>query len=216
MMSQHIASIYRTDTLIDLAILGLLKEHELHGYELKKRLAEVLGPVSSVSFGSLYPALARLEREGHVKVVEANDQPAPPVPMTGGLTGELAALRAAASRTTRDRRGKKVYGITDAGSARLTELLEGDRAAADDDRSFRLRIAFSRHLPAPRRLGVFERRRARLLERLEEVRRHLDAAGGATDPYTRSLMEHETASTEHDIAWLDRLIASEQAGGNPR
>jgi DNA-binding PadR family transcriptional regulator len=46
--------------VIDLAILGLLKEQPLHGYELKKRLTGVLGPLSSVSFGSLYPALARL------------------------------------------------------------------------------------------------------------------------------------------------------------
>ena len=28
--------------LLELAILGLLKEQELHGYELKKRLAETL------------------------------------------------------------------------------------------------------------------------------------------------------------------------------
>ena len=47
--------------MLELAILGLLKEQELHGYELKKRLAETLGVGSGVSFGSLYPALARLE-----------------------------------------------------------------------------------------------------------------------------------------------------------
>src|SRR4051794_24405033 len=46
--------------LLELAILGLLKEQELHGYELKKQLAEALGQ-SGVSYGSLYPALARLE-----------------------------------------------------------------------------------------------------------------------------------------------------------
>ena len=71
-------SIYRTDRLfyvIELAILGLLKESELHGYELKKRLREILGPLSSVSFGSLYPALARLEGAGFVKVVEAAEIP---------------------------------------------------------------------------------------------------------------------------------------------
>ena len=48
--------------MLELAILGLLKEQELHGYELKKRLVDALGPFSSVSFGSLYPALARLQR----------------------------------------------------------------------------------------------------------------------------------------------------------
>ena len=47
--------------MLELAILGLLKEQELHGYELKKRLSDTLGFASGVSFGSLYPALGRLE-----------------------------------------------------------------------------------------------------------------------------------------------------------
>ncbi|OWY59486.1 PadR family transcriptional regulator, partial [cyanobacterium TDX16] len=45
--------------MIELAILGLLTDQDLHGYELKKRLSELLGVRSGVSFGSLYPALAR-------------------------------------------------------------------------------------------------------------------------------------------------------------
>ena len=50
--------------MLELAILGLLKEQELHGYELKRRLTHTLGLLSSVSFGSLYPALSRLEAAG--------------------------------------------------------------------------------------------------------------------------------------------------------
>src|SRR4029079_10801183 len=70
-------------TVLELAILGLLKENELHGYELKKRLTEALGPLSSVSFGSLYPCLTRLERVGAVKAVEAlpGDRQSAPIPM---------------------------------------------------------------------------------------------------------------------------------------
>src|SRR5262245_12033908 len=115
---RYIEPIHRSAVLLELAILGLLKEQDLHGYELKKRLGETLGLFSGVSFGSLYPALARLEAAGAVKAVDA--YPAPPVsiPLTGSLTGELAAFRAlspggrqrrSAGRPTR---GKKVYGIT--------------------------------------------------------------------------------------------------------
>ena len=50
--------------VLELAILGLLQEQPLHGYELKKRLSETLGSFWGVSFGSLYPALRRLERSG--------------------------------------------------------------------------------------------------------------------------------------------------------
>ncbi|MDQ4089378.1 MAG: PadR family transcriptional regulator, partial [Actinomycetota bacterium] len=56
--------------MLELAILGVLKEQQLHGYELKKRLTDALGAFSSVSFGALYPALARLEAAGAVRVVE--------------------------------------------------------------------------------------------------------------------------------------------------
>jgi DNA-binding PadR family transcriptional regulator len=95
-----------------MAILGLLKEQELHGYELKKLLGETLGPLSSVSFGSLYPALARLEAAGAVKAVEAI-RPTASIPMTGSLGGERAAYRARG--VIRGSRGKKVYGITEQG-----------------------------------------------------------------------------------------------------
>src|ERR1700704_873997 len=81
--------------MIDLAILGLLKEQDLHGYELRKRLADLPGARPAVvSFGSLYPALARLERSGLVKAVEANTRTDRPVPSSGSLAGELAAFRA--------------------------------------------------------------------------------------------------------------------------
>jgi DNA-binding PadR family transcriptional regulator len=50
-----------------MAVLGLLKGQDIHGYELKKRLSDVFGVSSAVSFGSLYPALARLEAAGAVR-----------------------------------------------------------------------------------------------------------------------------------------------------
>lgn len=199
--------------MLELAILGLLKEHELHGYELKKRLGEMLGPLSSVSFGSLYPALARLEAAGAVKAVEAN--PAPrftPVPMTGSLGGELAAYRArrAATRPAKGGRGKKVYGITQRGEQLFADLLLADSTSGDDDRAFSLRLAFARYLPAAARLGLFERRRALLVERLAKARTAIRAQRERLDNYSRSLLEHGTEATERDISWLDALIAAER------
>jgi DNA-binding PadR family transcriptional regulator len=191
--------------VIELAILGVLKESELHGYELKKRLRDVLGPMSSVSFGSLYPALARLERAGHVKAVEAADA-VPASPMTGSFAGEAAAFRAARRLGTRGPRGKKVYGLTDAGAARLGELVA---EPGDDERTFALKLAFCRWCEPEARLGLLQRRRAALVERLSEGQRAMRTRGERLDRYVRSLMEHDTESTERDIAWLDRLIEEE-------
>src|SRR2546423_3210209 len=92
--TRYIGSIHRSAALLELAILGLLKEQDLHGYELKKRLTDTLGSFSSVSFGSLYPALNRLERAGAVAATATPESSAALVPMTGSLAGELAAYRA--------------------------------------------------------------------------------------------------------------------------
>lgn len=201
--------------MLELAILGLLKEQDLHGYELKKRLGEALGPLSSVSFGSLYPALGRLERGGAVETTapRAEAEVVPAIPMTGSITGETAAFRArrAAGRrqATRSPRGRKVYRITPAGERLFEQLLESE-TAVDDDRSFVLRLAFCRHLQPEARLGLLERRRAQLVERLARARSTFRARRERMDAYTRSLLEHGTEATERDISWLDSLIAMER------
>jgi DNA-binding PadR family transcriptional regulator len=190
--------------MIDLAILGLLKEQELHGYELRKRLGELPGAWATVvSFGSLYPALARLERSGLVKAVEANTRINRPVPSSGSLAGEIAAFRARRLAPVGGR-SKKVYGLTPAGSAHLLELLRDP--APVDERTFALKVAFCRHLEPSERLELFERRRAELLGRVAGRRRGADRA---LDRYVRTLSERDDATLNHDLAWLDQLIALE-------
>lgn len=195
--------------MLELAILGLLKEQELHGYELKKRLGETLGRAAGVSFGSLYPALGRLEAAGAVKAVEANVGGSGPIPMTGSLGGELAAFRARRG-SSRGGRGKKVYGITERGEQLFEELLATDSGSGDDDRLFNLKLAFARYLPPDARVSLLERRRAQLVERLARTRNAIRASRERLDTYTRSLIEHGTETTERDISWLDRLIANER------
>ena len=219
--------------MLDLAILGLLDESDLHGYELRKRLGDLPGMGLAVSFGSLYPALARLERAGHVKAVtDRPASPAPTAPMSGSLVGELAAFRAqlrqagnAVREAGRGSRGKKVYGITDAGRRRLHELLVDPDVTGD--RTFALRVAFCHDLGPAERLELFERRRTELTRR-RDLRRNPTRADGRVNTYLRSLVERDTAAIAADLAWLDRLIAEERAtapaagsgadaepGGNP-
>lgn len=193
--------------MIDLAILGLLTEQELHGYELKKRLGELLTSRASISFGSLYPALARLEAQGAVKAVEERTT-VPSAPMSGSLAAELAAFRARVRESglrSSTGRGKKVYGITDLGRERLVELLADPDVS--DDREFNLRVAFARHLPNSARLELFERRRTELLGRRDDLRRR---SGSGHDTYLGALRERDAENLVNDLAWLDRLIAAER------
>jgi DNA-binding PadR family transcriptional regulator len=193
--------------MIDLAILGLLTEQELHGYELKKRLSELLTSRASISYGSLYPALARLEGQGCVKAVEERTA-VPSPPMSGSRAGELAAFRARVRETGLSGgrgRGKKVYGITDVGRERLVELLSDPDVT--DDRAFTLRVAFARHLEPDARLEVFERRRTELLGRRDDLRRR---ATRRADRYKGALQERDADHLANDLAWLDRLIELER------
>jgi DNA-binding PadR family transcriptional regulator len=198
--------------MIDLAILGLLSEQELHGYELKKRLGELLSSRASVSFGSLYPALARLEAQGAVKAVEQRSTPT--TPMTGSLAGELAAFKARVRESGIGKasgRGRKVYGITELGRERLVELLSDPDVT--DDRAFTLRVAFAGHLAPATRLEVFERRRTVLLGRRDDLRR--PRSGRRTDAYRGALLERDADHLAHDLAWLDRLIDTERTRSKP-
>jgi len=51
---------------VQLAILGFLQECEYHGYELKKTIERKMGAWTDIKFGSIYHALACLERHGCV------------------------------------------------------------------------------------------------------------------------------------------------------
>jgi DNA-binding PadR family transcriptional regulator len=194
--------------MLELAILGLLKEAPLHGYELKKRLTETLGHVWGVSYGSLYPALGRLERTGAIEVV---DPPAPapsggiPMPATGSIAGEAAAARLRRPTLRRAGRTRKAYRLAAAGHALFQELIRAEAApGADENRAFALKLAFCRHLDPPARLDILQRRRAQLTEKLARSQQ-----ASASDRYTRALIEHETVTVERDLEWVDSLIAAE-------
>jgi DNA-binding PadR family transcriptional regulator len=202
--------------MLELAILGLLEDREMHGYEIRRRLRDELGVFSNVSFGSLYPALSRLERSGAVVTADNPDsaETQPSVPMTGSLSGERAALRSLRAGASRSRRGKRVYRITENGKKQFADLLVNEQPGGDEARSFSLRLAFARYLPPHARLRLLERRRAQLVDRLSQSRA---VAGSSTrlDRYARSLVEHTTEATEREISWLERLIDGERSSGTP-
>jgi DNA-binding PadR family transcriptional regulator len=191
--------------VLELAILGLLKEQPLHGYELKKRLSETLGSLWGISYGSLYPALRRLERDRAIEIVEPQVA-ALPIPATGSLDGDLAAARSRRPGKS-TRRTRKAYRITEFGDTRLSQLLLDDDAAGDDERTFALKLAFCRHVETSARLELLERRRAALAEHLSRARR---SSSGRGDRYTRSLLEHRAQSTQRDLEWVETLIAAER------
>jgi DNA-binding PadR family transcriptional regulator len=209
--------------MLELAILGLLKEHPMHGYDLRKRLRGDFGLLASLSFGSLYPALARLEATGAVHEVTAGrnspDMPSPgSFTSAGSIAGEkaafrarLASRRAAATRSSSGTRGRRVYELTQRGDELFHQLLESEEPKPEGGRGFALRWAFARYLSPEARLLLLQRRRAQLLVSREGSRRAVEAPWRPLDRYQRSLVDHASEATEHDLSWIDRLIAAEQA-----
>jgi DNA-binding PadR family transcriptional regulator len=183
--------------VLEMAVLGLLKEQDMHGYELKKRLSDVFGLASAVSFGSLYPALARLEAAGAVYVVKPEGR-------------EPAADSGATLAERRASRRRKVYGITARGAEMFEELLAGIQSGNEDERSFNLRLAFARYLPPERRLGLLEQRRAVLGERLAQLAAR--ARARRDDRYMRILTDRQQEALSRDVSWLDSLIEEERTG----
>ncbi|HEX6596621.1 MAG TPA: hypothetical protein VF045_06775, partial [Acidimicrobiales bacterium] len=110
----------------------------------------------------------------------------------------------------RSSRIRKVYRITSRGEELFAELLTGDAGGPDDERAFNLKLAFCRYLAPEARLGLLERRRAQLVERLARYRSTARGRRDRMDTYMRSLVEHDTEATERDISWLDDLIATEK------
>lgn len=171
--------------MLELAILGLLKERPMHGYQLSRELTQSLGGFWRVSYGSLYPTLRRLERDSAV-VSQASDQP------SAG-------------------RRKNVYTITEHGEEIFLELLqETPHDTQSEDTRFRVRLAFFRYLPPETRLRLLERRRASLEDRLTSIVDSLGVARDRVDHYALALMQHGRDSTASDIAWLDGLIDAER------
>ncbi|RTL63013.1 MAG: PadR family transcriptional regulator [Pseudonocardiaceae bacterium] len=178
--------------MLELAILGLLNEASMHGYELRKQIGLRLGGFRAFSYGSLYPALRRLTRAG--LIVEDVDQPVPET--TSG---------------TWSRRSRKVYRITAEGKERFADLLADAGPQAWDDETFGVHLAFFSRTPAETRMRILEGRRRAVEERREGIRAALGRAGEQIDRYTRELHQLGLDSTDREVRWLNELISREQA-----
>lgn len=183
----------RSDVL-ETAILGLLKESPLHGYELRKRLNLVLGSFRALSYGSLYPALRTLVTRGLIVGTEG-------AASSGSMAPALSG-----------RRSRIVYELTAEGKEHLQTLLAQAGPAAWEDENFDVRFALFGQTDAETRLRILEGRRTRLTERLEAVRESTRRSRARMDEYTAELQRHGLEQVEREVRWLDGLITAEREG----
>ena len=174
--------------MLELAVLGLLKDQPMHGYELKQRLVEQLGPFGRFSYGTLYPTLKRLAKEGAVETVLPK--------------GETP-------------RRKNVYRITPEGEALFQVLIEESGPTITEERNaFMLRLAFFRYMKPETRTRLLEGRRGYLQGRLTKMAVSLKNLKDRMDAYSVELMRYGVNEAEHDIRWLDDMLEAERRNGS--
>jgi len=187
----------RRGDALELAVLGLLHESPMHGYELRKRVTGLLGWGRVLSYGSLYPCLKQMLRTGLI----AEDTTQRDGPSTPGARG--------------GRRGKIVYKLTADGKERFATLVSAAGPSAWEDENFGVHFAFCGAATTETRLRILEGRRSRLEERLEGVRASLARSRERVDTYTLELQRHGLESVESEVRWLTALIEGERVRQAP-
>ncbi|MGQ0719368.1 MAG: PadR family transcriptional regulator [Pseudonocardiales bacterium] len=187
--------------MLELAVLGVLHDDPMHGYELRKRLTDLLGAFRACSFGSLYPTLRRLQRCGFI--VEDNER-----------LEDSRELRAGRGKPW-TRRARRVYKLTADGKERFATLLADAGPQTWEDGCFGVHLAFFSRTPAEVRMRILEGRRRRVEERREGLRAALARTGDQIDRYTLELHRMGLDTSEREVRWLNELIAHEQANPPP-
>ncbi len=162
------------------AMLGILAEKDLHGYELKTSFDEKVGEFWSLNYGQIYTTLDRLEKDDLVTY----------------------------DRQTQDRRpDRKIYSITRKGRKELDEWLSApvNRVRALRDEFFIKLVFMAKNNPTPV-LDLIEKQKALYLKqmnRLTHQKVELKKKHKAPDALTTELlMDAGLFHAEADIKWL--------------
>ncbi|WP_260439976.1 PadR family transcriptional regulator [Humibacillus xanthopallidus] len=174
----------RRAALLEFAVLGLLHDGPLHGYELRKRLTTALGIFRALSYGSLYPALKRLVDAGWIHETQ--------------------------EPTLSGKRPRITYELTADGKEHFQDLVAASGPDAWDDDDFDVRFAFFSRTEAQVRLRILEGRRSRLEERLANIRDASARNRERMDGYTLALQQHGEDAAEREVRWLEELIVAER------
>lgn len=182
----------RRGAALELAVLGLLADSPMHGYELRKQVNALLGWGRVLSYGTLYPCLKTLLRQDLI----VEDVPGAPAVLVA----------------PRSRRGRIVYRLSEDGRASFADRMAEAGPAAWEDENFGIHFAFFSSTDATTRVRILEGRRSRLEERLHAARTSGTRARLRGDAYARELHRHGLESVEREVRWLGDLVEAERAG----
>jgi len=156
-------------------LLALLAEEPSHGYQLRARLQLTLGPLAeALNAGQVYVTLSRLEKAGLV---------------SSELVGQA------------DRPDRKVYELTAAGRARVTDWLEDTSWPKPAPAEFHVKLVAAAAAGLADPVRLVDAQRHALLEGLAAVQR---AALAEPDGSVAGLLlEGVVLRLQADLRWLE-------------
>jgi DNA-binding PadR family transcriptional regulator len=157
-------------------VLAMLAKEPSHGYQLRARLRQALGPLGdAMNAGHVYVTLTRLERAGLVAAE-------PPT-------------------TARDRPDRKTYGLTPAGQQRVAEWLAEVSWPKPDLAEFHLKLIAAAAAGLADPLSIVDAQRRELLRRLRDAQRAAMAEPDGSDGAL--LLEGIVLRLQADLRWLE-------------
>jgi DNA-binding PadR family transcriptional regulator len=176
--------------------LGVLSMGDRSGYDIKKTLEESFHHFFRAGYGSIYPALAELERGGYVAVREVAQEGRP---------------------------AKKVYAITRAGRDALTCRLAGEEPRHVVRSEFLVLMYFAHLLPAERLSAVIDAMIVRFKDGLAADLDHYERTHAELTPgqrfalgYGRTVVAAALDYLERHRDGLERAVAVTDETGRPR
>jgi DNA-binding PadR family transcriptional regulator len=162
-----------------LAILGFLHYRDIHGYEIKKTIEKWMPGFWSISYGSIYPELKKLEKEGCTEGHKEETIGNPP---------------------------RKIYTITEKGKDEFKKLmgigLERELIVKDE---FNLYAAFFDHLNEEEVANYIKKRREQHEKALKEAIAGEKTLRGKAPKYLQALARRALHHYKAEIDWLKEL-----------
>ena len=157
-------------------VLALLAKEPSHGYQLRARLRQALGPLGeAMNDGQVYVTLTRLEKAGLVTAEQSAGRP--------------------------ERPDRKMYALTAAGQQRVAEWLTEVSWPKPDLAEFHLKLIAAAAAGLADPLAIVDAQRRELLRRLRDAQRAaLDEPAGSP---AGLLLEGIVLRLQADLRWLE-------------
>jgi len=157
-------------------VLALLAKEPSHGYQLRSRLQQALGPAGdALNAGQIYVTLSRLEKAGLVTCEQAAGLP--------------------------DRPDRKVYELTAAGQQRVTDWIGDVSWPGPGLADFHLKLIAAAGARLADPLAIIDAQRRELLRQLRDAQRAAMAEPERSD--AAPLLEGIVLRLQADLRWLE-------------